>query len=113
MNTKIKTPQTDPDHHTVGHHYAGWNFERSRSEIYFCDSYDPRQGYWMTNVNDPCDRRNVSVRAIDRTFMEAEDQGASWWVRRWSTRITKVSLALAVPAATDGSSTSAANGSAQ
>jgi hypothetical protein len=85
----IKTPQTHPDHHTVGGHYAGHSLGHNSVQIYFCDSYDPRQGYWLTNVTDPTDRKNVSERAIDRTFMSAEDQGESWWVSRWSTRYSK------------------------
>jgi hypothetical protein len=40
----------------------------SDSRTYLCDSYDPEIGYWMTNVADPTDRRNVSERAIGRTF---------------------------------------------
>jgi len=36
--------------------------------IYKCVSYDPKIGYWMQNVDDPKDRRNVSERAIGRTF---------------------------------------------
>ena len=89
----IITPATHPKHHTVGHHYAGTNWSRVRTEIYYCDSYDPQQGFWMTNVNDPADRKNVSERAIDRTFMEAEDRGAHWWVSRWSSRHDKATLA--------------------
>src|SRR5262245_7941462 len=64
MDTEIKTPETHPDHHTVGHFFKSW------PHTYYCDSYDPRIGYWMTNVDDPADRRNVSERAIGRTFHE-------------------------------------------
>lgn len=63
MDTEIKTPQTHPDHHTVGHEFKAWDGKR-----YFCDSYDPRIGYWMTEVGNPDNRTNVSERAIGRTF---------------------------------------------
>ena len=64
----LKTPQTDPDHHTVGRRFRAWD-----GHTYFCDSYDPGCGYWMTregsatNQTD-ADRRNVSERAIGRTY---------------------------------------------
>lgn len=61
----IKTPETHPDHHTVGRRFRAWD-----GNTYYCDSYDPRIGYWMTNESDPADRRNVSERAIGRTFHE-------------------------------------------
>ncbi len=96
---RIITPKTNKNHHTVGHYYAGHSYESKRIEIYFCDSYDPRQGYWMTNVNRKEDRKNVSERAIDRTFMEAQDRGDHWWVTRWSERYSKADLAKpALPA---------------
>lgn len=64
----IKTPQTDPDHHTVGRRFRAWR--DGGPAVYFCDSYDPTMGYWMTNEADPSDRRNVSERAIGRTYHE-------------------------------------------
>ncbi len=35
---------------------------------YECTGYDRRCGFWMQNINDPTDLRNVSERAIDRTY---------------------------------------------
>lgn len=46
----------------VGRTFRGWNGER-----YKCESMDDA-GYWMVNVKDPRDRRNISARAIGRTF---------------------------------------------
>lgn len=89
----IKTPQTHPDHHTVGHHFSGTNWERVRTEIYFCDSYDPCIGYWMTNVNDPDDRKNVSERAIDRTFHRVEER-EDHWRGRSGVRFEKADLSV-------------------
>ena len=60
---ELKTPKTHPNHDTVGHNFRGWDLK-----IYFCDSYDPRIGYWMTETGEPGNRRNVSERAIGRTF---------------------------------------------
>lgn len=65
MDQTIKTPQTHPTHETVGSYFQGWS-----GAIYYCDSYDPRIGFWMTSVRDSADRRNVSERAIGRTFHE-------------------------------------------
>lgn len=56
------TPESHPDHTVVGHKFVG------PFGTYFCDSYDPNLGFWMTNVDDPEDRRNVSERAINRTY---------------------------------------------
>lgn len=66
----IKTPLTHPDHPVVGRFFKFW------PRVYFCDSYDPAIGYWMTNVADPSDRRNVSERAIGRTFHEIDEREA-------------------------------------
>jgi hypothetical protein len=95
----IKTPETDPDHHTVGRHLAGYSWESKRTEIYFCDSYDPSCGYWLTNVNAPEDRKNVSERAIGATYHKVEDQGESWWVNTWSVRKRKEDLTRPHPEA--------------
>lgn len=35
---------------------------------YLCDSYDRSCGFWMTNIADVSDRRNVSERAIGGPF---------------------------------------------
>jgi len=62
MDTEIETPESHPNHHTVG------RFFKSSASVYYCTSYDPRNGFWMENVSDPLDRRNVSERAIGSTF---------------------------------------------
>lgn len=91
----IKTPATHPDHPVVGHYFAGYHYGRERSEIYLCDSFDSRVDYFMTNVNDPADRRDVSVRAIGRTWREAFDCGDFWRIPEWSERIQKADIQLA------------------
>lgn len=72
MMITIKTPQTDPDHYTIGQHFSAYD-----GHIYYCDSYDPRIGFWMIRADAPPGhledqygewRRNVSERAIGRTF---------------------------------------------
>ena len=69
---EIKTPETHPDHPVVGRDILAHDGHR-----YFCDSYDPRIGFWMTRLDCPPEnlvdqnsefRRNVSERAIGRTF---------------------------------------------
>ncbi len=70
---EIITPQTHPNDEVVGHYFASGG----DGSIYYCDSYDPRIGYWMTDILSPVEewdndtgrsRRNVSDRAIGRTF---------------------------------------------
>lgn len=57
--------------------------------IYLCDSYDQNHGFWLTQVDDPSNRRNVSERAIGRTFHEAYDRGDHWDVSKWNICILK------------------------
>lgn len=59
----LRTPETHPDHETVGRFFVGLG-----GLVYYCDSYDPHCGFWMTNIHDVQDRRNVSERAIGRTY---------------------------------------------
>jgi hypothetical protein len=67
--TDIITPETHPDHHTVGRRFRAWD-----GHIYHCDSYDPACGYWMTREGEPARRVNVSERAIGRTFHEVRER---------------------------------------
>lgn len=85
----LKTPETHPDHHTVGKYFcSGWD-----GVIYYCDSYDPSIGYWMTpiDVTDkdwrPVERKNVSERAIGRSFHEIwmyDDGHCNSTLGRWT-----------------------------
>lgn len=93
QDNAIKTPETHPDHHTVGHYFGGYDYQAKATTIYFCDSYDPRIGYWLTNLSNPEDRKSVSEAAIGRTFHEAHDQGESWWVQTWNVRVPKAPAA--------------------
>lgn len=67
VHSDIRTPQTHPDHHTVGHLFVATDLMNGDEQVYYCDSYDPRCGYWMTLCNG-IGRKNVSERAIDRTW---------------------------------------------
>lgn len=78
---EIITPETHPTHPVVGHYFGG--YEDGDTQIYFCDSYDPRIGFWLTNVKNPKDRKNVSERAIGRNFHEAYDRGDHWMISQW------------------------------
>ena len=60
---RIRTVHTDPDHHTIGKRFKAWD-----GHVYLCDSHEDNHGYWMTRVDDPTVRKNVSERAIGRTF---------------------------------------------
>ena len=63
----IKTRHTHPNHPVVGRFFIAWI---DGEQAYYCDSYDPSCGYWMTNIRDIQDRHNVSERAPGRTFHE-------------------------------------------
>jgi hypothetical protein len=65
---KILYPKDLPKHHAVGRVFYAWD-----GQVYYCDSYDPRCDYWMTNVIDAADRKAVSPRAIGGTFLSAWD----------------------------------------
>lgn len=78
----VKTPETDPNHHTVGRKFKAWD-----GKTYFCDSWVENMGYWMSWVDatdeDKADpnsrwRKNVSERAIGRTFHEIHDYKATF-----------------------------------
>jgi hypothetical protein len=92
MSNKIITTKTHPDHHTVGKYFGGSNYGENSQDpcnIYFCDSYDPSCGYWLTNVKNPNDRKNVSERSIGRTFYLAYDMGDHWSVSQWNINVKK------------------------
>jgi len=64
------TPETHPDHTVVGRRWRG-----PEDRSYFCESYDPRIGFWMVQVDpktgnpvEPENRRNVSEKAIGGTY---------------------------------------------
>lgn len=77
MNSTIITPKTHPNHHVVGNFLRGWSIHDDMAATYYCDSYDPRIGYWITRTDTPQEhisdtegkwRRNISERAISRTY---------------------------------------------
>lgn len=75
------TPATHPKHHTVGKYFAsGWG-----GLIWYCDSYDPRLGYWMTPIDATdkewrvVERTNVSERAIGASFHEIWIEPDGWF----------------------------------
>lgn len=56
----------------VGRRYRGWD------ALYECIGYDPRHGFWMQQVDAPHTRRNVSERAIDRTYHQVWLTPGAW-----------------------------------
>jgi len=83
----IKTPQTHPDHHVVGKFWGAHSFKNDKTAVYYCDSYDSDLGYWMTNILDHTDRRNISERAPWATYWPAEDKGTYFWVTQWGVKV--------------------------
>jgi hypothetical protein len=61
-------PQDKPDHPVIGNYFKAHGKGFVGTDVYYCDSYDPSQGFWMTSLTDPEHRTNVSERAIGRTF---------------------------------------------
>lgn len=49
---------------------VGETFRGHDGKRYLCDGYDPQQGYWMTEIGNPDERRNVSERAIGTNFIK-------------------------------------------
>lgn len=68
-DTGVLTPKERPNHHVIGRYFRAWD-----GQVYFCDSYDPRIDYYMTNVLDASLRKDVSTRAPGRTFHEIGTQ---------------------------------------
>lgn len=70
----LKTPESHPDHHVVGRFWMdfwhGW--------VYYCDSYDRRQGYWMWPVmRDPTRKRHEDTN-VHRTNVSERCPGGTW-----------------------------------
>lgn len=73
----LQTPQTHPDHSTVGRHFVGNCFRCPQGwHVFYCDSYEPGHGFWITRADCPPEhrqdqegewRRNVSEWAIGRS----------------------------------------------
>jgi len=89
LTPSLITPESHPEHTTVGKHFGAYLDEESGTVIYLCDSYDPRLGFWMTQVDDLSNRRNVSERAIGRIFHRAYDEGDHWHVGQWNVKVQK------------------------
>lgn len=68
------TPETHPEHHTVGHDFMGYSGKNKCSARYYCYSHDA-SGYNLVNRADPEDDKNISERAIGRTFHLITDYG--------------------------------------
>lgn len=74
--SEVLKPKDRPGRHAIGRIFTGYSIKHEKSAQYFCDSCDPRIGFWMTNVEDPEDRSNVSERAIGRTYHRAYTHAA-------------------------------------
>jgi hypothetical protein len=68
MDNQILTVKERPRHHAIGRFFYGFD-----GQVCYCDSYDPRVDFWMTNVVDSTIRRPVSPRAIGRTYHSVDD----------------------------------------
>lgn len=69
MDTQIKTPESHPDHPVVGHRLRGPDLKQNGKNItWYCDSYDPRLGFWLQSTEQDDRRINISERAVGGTF---------------------------------------------
>lgn len=94
MNTDehaIKTMETPEPSTVVGRYFGGHSMQTEQSEVYICDSYDPRMGYWLTSVSidGKVERKNVSERAIGRTYWPADSFDDHWFITQWGKRVEK------------------------
>lgn len=67
----IITLDAEP-HDTVGQRFRNHAAYQETPE-FICTSYDSRSGFWMQNEADPKNKRNVSERAIGRTYHRIYD----------------------------------------
>jgi hypothetical protein len=91
-----RLPCDNPDHDVIGRYFIS-----GVGGIYWCDSYDPHCGFWMTPAREgdttfsdqPTTRTNVSERAIGRTFHRIyRDDGYSDGKPRFWTCLINASL---------------------
>jgi hypothetical protein len=80
----FRTSRTHPGDSVVGLYWGAHSIKHGKTQVYFCDSYDPAIGYWMTNLNDATDRVNISERAPWRTWWPAEDKGTYYYIMQWA-----------------------------
>lgn len=68
------TPETHPDHPTVGREFGGHDLQDSAmpGKRWFCFSHD-QFGYWMYATDGSGHWTNISERAIGRAFHEIWD----------------------------------------
>lgn len=50
-------------HDVIGQLHKAWD-----GQLYLCESFDDRVGYWMVDLDNPQRRRDISTRAIGATF---------------------------------------------
>jgi hypothetical protein len=83
---KLRDGQLHCDNHPEGKDYTGYDVyvpsewvnsvvgQKYRCNFLFegcifnCIGYDPRAGFWMQQVDNPLHIRNISERAIGRTY---------------------------------------------
>lgn len=90
--SSIMTPQTHPNHPTVGLRFRAWSIKNNKRAVYFCDSFDPAIGFWMTNEQDStdrtcvcaCDWPDIPSSSVDETQNGYRDVGRN--TRTWNER---------------------------
>ncbi len=66
---RTRADAKEVEQHSYAKRVCGRTFRRMDGS-YCCIGYDARWGYWMLHTTDAKDLRNVSERAIGRTFHE-------------------------------------------
>jgi hypothetical protein len=76
------TPESHPDHHVVGQDLMGWSQKHGRAVRFFCHSHDA-SGYNLVMRGDDEEHKNISERAVGRTFFVISDMGDGREVSAW------------------------------
>lgn len=66
--------------YAVGSRYTGYDYKEMAVRVWLCIGYDPRHGVWLRNTEDglPPRLKNISERAIDKTFHKVRLTGGAW-----------------------------------
>jgi hypothetical protein len=65
-----------------------WSIKHNKTARFYCRSHDA-MGYNMLNRADPNDDRNVSERAINRTYHKVYVEGSREWTSNGKVTIDK------------------------
>ncbi len=77
----------------VGRLFAGYSNATGQTEIFRCESADPRLGYWLVNIALPSERALVFASHLGTAYLPVQDRGDHWYVWRLGQRLAKPAVA--------------------